>query len=174
MEIELEKTFLLKKIPEGLKKCRFVEINDIYIPKTAKHPVLRIRKKGDKLELTKKIPVSGNDASEQNEYTINLSEEEFVEFAKMDGKKLRKKRYYYPIGNKTAELDFYSGDLKGLALADVEFNSVGEKKNFLIPEFCLTEVTQEEFAAAGILAGKKYSDIKPYLDKYNYKEINFE
>ena len=45
MEIELERTFLLKNIPAGLEKCKSIEIIDIYIPKSARHPVLRIRKK---------------------------------------------------------------------------------------------------------------------------------
>jgi CYTH domain-containing protein len=171
MEIELERTFLLKEIPQDLKNCKFVEIIDVYIPKTVEHPILRIRKKGNNFEMTKKSPVVGDDASKQSEQTISLSEKEFSELSKLEGKKLRKNRYYYPINNMVAEIDFYLDDLEGLALVDFEFNSTEEKTNFVMPNFCLVDVTQEKIAAGGMLAGMKYSDIKPSLDKYNYKKI---
>ena len=51
--IELEKTYLVKKLPEGLKNCEFKEIIDVYIPASSEHPTLRIRKNGDTYEITK-------------------------------------------------------------------------------------------------------------------------
>jgi len=171
MEIELERTFLLKKIPENLKDCKSIEIFDIYIPQSIPHPILRIRKRGDVFEITKKSPVDLNDSSEQSEETIPLTKEEFSGFLKVDGKRLRKIRYYYPINNKTAEIDVFLDDLEGLATVDFEFDSVEEKKSFVMPDFCLADVTQEKGAAGGILAGKKYSDIQPVLDKYGYKKV---
>ena len=174
MEVELERTFLLKEIPKNLKNCKSVEIFDIYIPQTVKHPILRIRKKGDAFEMTKKSPITGSDSSEQGEQTIPLSKEEFAELSNLKGKRLRKIRYYYPVNNKIAEIDFFLDDLKGFALVDFEFDSIKEKNNFTMPDFCLADVTQEKGTAGGILAGKKYSDIQPTLDKYNYKMIKLE
>ena len=55
-------------------------------------------------------------------------------------------------------------------LVDVEFSSNKEKSDFIMPDFCLADVTQEDFLAGGFLAGKKYSDIQFFLDKYNYKK----
>lgn len=170
MEIELERTFLLKKIPENLKDSRSVEVFDIYIPQSAEHPVLRIRKRGDIFEMTKKSPVE-NDSSEQGEQTIPLSEKEFSDLSTLGGKRLRKIRYFYPVNNRIAEIDFYLDDLEGLATADFEFDSTEEKANFVMPNFCLVDVTHEKGAAGGILAGKKYSDIQSILDKYNYQRI---
>ena len=170
MEVELERTFLLKKIPERLKDCKSIEIFDIYIPQSTRHPVLRIRKKGDIFEMTKKAPIE-NDSSEQEEQTISLSKEEFSELSTLEGKKLRKIRYFYSINNRTAEIDIYLDNLEGLATADFEFDSPEEKSSFVMPDFCLVEVTQEEYAAAGYLAGKKYSDIQSFLDKYNYQRF---
>jgi len=170
MEVELERTFLLKKIPEKLKDCKFIEIFDIYIPQSVPHPILRIRKRGDVFEMTKKSPIE-NDSSEQEEYTISLSEKEFSELSVLEGKRLRKIRHFYPVNNKTAEIDFYLDDLEGLVTVDFEFDSSEEKSSFTIPDFCLAEVTQEEFVAAGYLAGKKYEDIQSFLEKYNYKNL---
>lgn len=171
MEKELERTFLLKNIPDGLEKCKSVEIIDVFIPKSAGHPVLRIRKKGNILEITKKYPLDGKDSSEQGEYTISLTKEEFNELSEIPGKKFRKRRYFYPFLKRTAEIDIYSDDLEGLATVDFEFSSKKEKDNFKMPEFCLTDVTQEEFVAGGFLAGKKYLDIEKFLNRYNYKKI---
>ncbi len=171
MEIELERTFLLKNIPAGLEKCKSIEIIDIYVPKSARHPVLRIRKKGDVFEITKKYPLVGKDSSEQGEYTISLTKEEFEELSEIKGKRFRKIRHFYPFDGKTAEIDIYLDNLKGLGVVDFEFSSRQEKDSFKIPDFCLVDVTQEEVFAGGLLAGKKYSDIEPFLGKYNYKKI---
>ena len=174
MEIELEKTYLLKNVPENLERCKFIEVFDIYIPKSAPHPILRIRKRGDVFEMTKKSPVDLSDSSEQSEETIGLTKEEFSDLLKLDGKRVRKNRYYYSINEKTAEIDIFLDDLEGLVLADFEFNSKEEKEKFVMPDFCLVEITQEEFIAGGFLAGKKYSDIQDFLDKYNYARIDFK
>jgi len=170
MEVELERTFLLKKIPEGLKDCKSIEVFDIYIPQSAHHPILRIRKRGDVFEMTKKSPIE-NDSSEQEEQTIPLSKEEFSELSTLGGKKLRKIRYFYPTNNRTAEIDIYLDDLEGLAIVDFEFDSSEEKAEFKMPDFCLADVTQEKGTAGGILAGKKYSDIQSFLEKYNYQRF---
>ena len=171
MEIELERTFLLKNIPAGMEKCKSIEIVDIYIPKAAEHPILRIRKRGEIFEITKKYPIKGNDSSEQGEHTISLSREEFGELSRLEGKRFRKTRYFYPFNGKTAEIDIYLDDLKGLGLVDFEFDNREEKDEFQMPDFCLADVTQEKFAAGGILAGKKYSDVQAVLDKWGYKKI---
>jgi len=73
MELELEKTFLVKKLPLDLFDAKSKEIIDIYFPKDSLHPKLRLRKNGDNFELTKKELVK-DDASEQIEHTIALNE----------------------------------------------------------------------------------------------------
>ena len=44
---ELEKTYLAKELP-NLEGAKSKEMLDIYFPKDAEHPKLRIRKNGDK------------------------------------------------------------------------------------------------------------------------------
>ena len=172
VEIELEKTYLVKEIPVGVSKCEFKEILDIYIPESYPHPVLRIRKKGDKFEITKKTPVNDKDSSEQHEHTIPLTREEFEVLEKSPGKRLRKYRYYYKYDGLVSEVDVFKDELEGLVLVDFEFKSVKDKDTFKIPDFCLAEVTQDATIAGGILAGKKYSDIETVLKKYGYKKID--
>ena len=165
--IEFEKTYLAKSIPEGLERAKREEIIDIYIPKSKEHPVIRIRKKGNKYEITKKVPIN-EDRSVQKEQTIILTEEEFKEFSKLEGKVVRKIRFYYNYNGRTAEIDVFKGGLQGLILVDFEFKSEEEKKGFAMPEFCLADVTQENFVAGGMLCGKTYADIEKELSRFGY------
>ena len=95
MEIELERTFLIKYLPEELESYPSKEISDIYFPEKLAHPVSRLRKRGDKYEITKKEVINGNDSSEQSEKTIVLDEGEFETLSKIEGKRLRKNRFYF-------------------------------------------------------------------------------
>src|SRR3989344_722894 len=160
---ELERTYLIKTIPNWLEKLPHKEILDIYIPSSAEHPVLRIRKVGNKYETTKKEPIRGGDSSDQLETTTALTQEEYAELAELKGKRVRKIRYYLTEKNHTFEIDVFQGGLKGLILVDVEFKTAREKDVFVMPDFCLAEVTQEKFCAGGMLCGKKYEDIKKEL-----------
>ncbi|MFC1722614.1 hypothetical protein ACFL0V_00580 [Nanoarchaeota archaeon] len=169
--IELEKTYLAKEIPKGLENCESKEVIDVYYPKESKHPVIRLRKNGPKYELTKKQPIDG-DASEQMESTIKLTEFEFKEFSKLEGKEVSKIRYYYPFGTLTAEVDVFQGALKGLVLVDFEFESSEEKAEFEMPDFCLADVTPEVFIAGGMVCGKSYSDIQEELARFDYEKLH--
>lgn len=169
--IELERTYLAKSLPEGLKNARSMEIIDIYIPKGERHSALRIRKLGEKFEITKKYPVAEGDSSELHEHTIQLDAEEFAAFSGIDGRRIRKLRYYYNCNGRTAEIDVFKDALEGLVLVDFEFESAEEKQKFRMPEFCLAEVTQEEFIAGGMLCGKNYGGIEKELAKFNYKKL---
>lgn len=168
--IELEKTYLAKYLPEGLAICKSKEIIDIYLPKKSAHSQLRIRKNGEKYEMTKKLPVD-NDPSKQNEYTIPLTKEEFDELNMIDGKKIQKIRYFYDYNGLQSEIDVFQWDLLGLVLVDFEFVREEDKNTFVMPDFCLVDVTQEEFIAWWVLCGKKYEDIEQELWKFDYKKL---
>ena len=170
-EIELEKTYLARSLPSGLESFLSKQVKDIYLPLNAKHPTLRIRQQGDRYEITKKQPMRGKDSSEMFEYTIDLTEEEFVALEQTPGKKLHKIRYYYDHHGTQAEIDIFQDDLLGLVLIDFEFAAVADKDNFQMPEFCLTDVTQDECFAGGVLCGKKYTDVETHLDELGYNKL---
>lgn len=169
---ELELTYLAKELPKGLKNARSKEMLDIYIPSSAKHPDLRVRKIGERREITKKQPVKGTDSSHQLETTIPLTPEEYTELSRLKGKRVEKTRYYYQEADVEYEIDIFRGDLKGLVLVDVEFNSLEKQKAFTAPAWCLADVTQEKLFAGGMLAGKRYSDIETKLLKFGYKKLH--
>jgi adenylate cyclase len=168
--IELEKTYLAKELPD-LSNCKSKSMIDVFIPKSERHPILRIRKNGDKFEITKKHPTKEGDSSKQHEFTINLTGEEFNSLSQINGKITEKIRYEFSYNGRICEIDVFQGMLKGLVLVDFEFDSEEEKDNFEMPEFCLADVTHEEFVAGGMVCGKSYEDIEEELKKFNYKKL---
>ncbi len=169
--VELERTYLAKYIPDGLQDCKHKEIIDVYFPASSHHPILRLRKSGETLELTKKSPGDNGDRSAQLEQTIKLSQEEYDAIAIIPGKRVSKLRYYFPYQDRIAEVGVFQEALAGLVLIDIEFETVAEKDAFEMPEFALAEVTHEDFLAGGMLCGKSFKDIETDLKKYGYQPI---
>lgn len=168
---ELERTFLARYLPDDLNTSPSDEVTDTYIPASATHPILRLRKTNDRYELTKKKPIQNGDASRQTEETISLSHEEYDALSELPGKHLRKVRYRYPHGGLVYEFDIFQDELAGLVLVDVEFETEAKKDRFSPPDFCLADVTQETFLAGGMLSGKRYVNIEATLKKFGYKRI---
>ncbi len=169
--IELEKTYLAKFLPDCLADCAKTEMLDLYLPLSSLHPHLRLRQRGKILEMTKKTLTKPGDASSQLEQTIKLDQEEFNALVNVQGKKLRKTRYNLERDCRIIEVDVFQDELSGLVLVDVEFASNEEKDNFQIPDFCLVDVTQEDFLAGGMLCGKSYSEIAENLSRLGYVKL---
>jgi CYTH domain-containing protein len=171
-EIELELTYLAAALPVEIKLLTPKRLVDAYVPDSiAEHPRLRIRQKGNDYQITKKVPLREGDASAHTEMTIPLEESEFLALSSVSKRRIIKDRYELKIDGYPAEVDVFLGDLKGLVLIDFEFNSEEEKSAFIQPNICLADVTQENFIAGGLLAGKKYADIKSDLDRFGYKVL---
>jgi CYTH domain-containing protein len=172
MQDEFELTYLVKYLPEDFSgEHESKEILDIYIPATSEHALLRLRKRGEIYEMTKKVLASGTDSSHQIEYTVPLSEVEFDALATVEGKKVHKIRHYYKEDDLVFEIDVFQDALEGLILVDVEFSSNDAKSKFVPPDWFGSDVTQEKFVAGGVLCGKTYRDIEQELIKHAYERI---
>ncbi len=170
--IEIERSYLAAKIPDGTAEAERAEMEDIYFPAPNDNPDLRIRRNVDGFELTKKTMTRDGDASSQKEQNIALSEAEYRALARGDGKKIVKTRYCIPYKDLTAEIDIFEDRLAGLVLIEFEFDSQEALDAFEMPDFCLKDVTQEEFIAGGKLAGKTYDDIASELERFGYKALS--
>lgn len=172
IEVELEFTFLAAALPAEIQGVRPKRLVDVYIPETGVvHPSLRLRKRGDILELTKKSPIQEGDASTQYEITITLSQNEFDALNTISQRRIVKDRYNVVIDGFPAEVDVFQESLKGLVLIDFEFTNEEARARFKAPAICLADVTQEEWIAGGLLAGKSYEDIAAKLEALHYKAI---
>ncbi len=171
-ELELEYTFLAKELPTEIAGITPKRLVDVYVPDSeTQHPRLRLRQKGDTYEITKKVPVNDGDASAQIETTINLDQDEFEALIQVSQKRVVKDRYNVQINGFPAEVDVFLEKLEGLVLIDFEFSSEESRRAFVKPDVCLADVTQEDFIAGGLLAGKQYGDIQSNLDGFNYVKL---
>lgn len=59
-------------------------------------------------------------------------------------------------------------------MVDFEFESMEEKNSFAKPDFCLVDITPEEFIAGGMICGKSYEEIEEELKRFNYSKIFLE
>lgn len=172
MQDEFELTYLVKSLPEDFyKEHESKEILDVYIPASAEHALLRLRKRGEIYEITKKVLAHGTDSSHQIEHTIPLSRVEFDALSTVEGKKVRKIRHYYIDTDITYEIDVFQDELKGLILVDVEFSSNEAKSAFVVPSWFGADVTQEKFVAGGVLCGKSYGDLELELKRFGYQKF---
>jgi hypothetical protein len=171
-QLERERTFLAKELPQEIKTTKPTRIVDIYIPDTPAHSRLRLRQNGKTYEITKKTSVAAGDASEHIEQTISLTEAEFATLSRCSAKRVAKDRYRVVIDGTLAEIDVFMEDLAGLVLIDFEFDTEDEKDNFIPPSIALADVTQENFIAGGLLAGKTYDTIAPELARFCYKKLS--
>ena len=138
--LEIERKFLVTKIPENLSDFPSSEITQGYLLIT---PIaeIRIRNRSGICTITNK---SGKGQSRiENERKLTL--ENFNRLSKkVQGELIEKTRYLIPYQNNTIELDIYAGNLKGLIVAEIEFNSEEDAANFLPPDWLDAEVTNDE------------------------------
>ena len=136
--IEIERKFLVKKIPDNLDTYEKIDMTQGYLNTD---PVVRVRKENDDYILTYK----GSGLLSHSEYNLPLNKEAFEHLLKKcDGIIISKSRYKIPIENNlTAELDIFKGDLDSLKLVEVEFDSVEEANNFTPPEWFGEDVTTD-------------------------------
>lgn len=170
--IEYELTYLAKELPQDLGLHPFQEILDLYLPDTEVHPRLRLRKAGSCYELTKKVVLNG-DLTTNEEHTIPLNSDEYRALSALPGRKIHKLRYYYPVGEYTAEINLFLGALAGLVTIEFEFENQSEMAQFAMPSFALADISHEHWASGGKLAGKDYSQLATHLDQFNYQKINY-
>lgn len=135
--MEIERKFLIRKLPENLREfpCRTLEQGYLNTD-----PVIRIRKDNEKYELTYK----SKGFMCREEYNLPLTESAYQHLLpKIDGRLIRKKRYRIPLEHTAlvVELDVFEGDLAPLTLAEVEFPDETSAASFTPPAWFGEEVT---------------------------------
>lgn len=124
--MEIEKKYLIPKLPENLSEYKFHLIEQGYL---CTDPVVRVRRQDDDYYLTYK----GKGLMSREEYNLPLNKEAYGHLLKKaDGNIITKKRYLIPIDRSlTVELDVFEGHFKGLVIAEVEFKSEEEANHFI-------------------------------------------
>jgi adenylate cyclase len=137
--MEVERKFLVAEPPD-LGDTESDEIEQGYLAIGSDGEV-RLRRKGEKLVLTAK---RGSGISRE-EAEVELDREAFERLWPLtEGRRLHKRRHLIPHDDLTIELDVYEGDLAGLLVGEIEFDSEDQARAFEPPGWIGEEVTGDE------------------------------
>jgi CYTH domain-containing protein len=161
--VERERRYLLQDLPEGLTRASpHVQITDNYITGTR----LRIRKVREPqtnkwtVKFTQKFAPHPRDFSRTIITNIYLNALEAETLAMFDANEIRKNRYPFDFEGRRFSVDMFLGDLFGLVLAEVSFETDEELDNFPKPPFAIADVTESELFTGGKLCGLSFTDIR--------------
>jgi adenylate cyclase len=135
---EIERKFLLKRVPDGLEQFPHDEIAQGYLAIESGGVQVRLRKKGNVRSLTYKRGTKTG----REEREIRLSVEQFdALWPATAGRRLTKVRYEVPWKEHTIEIDVYRGRHDGLIVAEVEFDDEKSCIAFRPPDWLGEDVT---------------------------------
>lgn len=137
--VEIERKFLVERLPEHLDDHPFREIEQGYLAITDEVEV-RLRHYGEQAFLT----VKSTGARIRIEEEIEIDPGKFaVLWPLTDRRRIEKRRSLIPLGDLTIEFDNYRGRLAGLMIAEVEFESPDAAVAFVPPDWFGSEVTDD-------------------------------
>ena len=135
--MEIERKFLVKNLPDLSNAFEIKKIEQAYISTS---PVIRVRRSNNQFILTCK----GKGLLAREEFELLLTEDDYQHIkSKTDHHPIIKTRYLFSFGNHTIELDIFEAQLKGLVMAEVEFNSIEDANNFIQPSWFDDDVTMD-------------------------------
>lgn len=166
--VERERRYLLQDLPEGLTRADpHVQITDNYITGTR----LRIRKVRDPrtnkwvVKFTQKFAPDPSDFSRTIITNTYLNALEAESLSMFDANEIRKNRYKFQYEGREFAVDMFLGDLFGLVLAEVSFETDEELDNFPKPAFAIADVTNHELFTGGRLSQLSFADIRREIVK---------
>ena len=161
--VERERRYLLRDLPEGITRPDpHLQITDNYITGTR----LRIRKVREPrtnkwtVKFTQKFAPDPNDLSRTIITNTYLNALEAEVLSVFDTNEIRKNRYPFEFEGRKFSVDMFLGDLFGLVLAEVSFETDEELDNFPTPPFALADVTNEPVFTGGRLCDLTFSDVR--------------
>ena len=148
--MEIERKFLIEKLPADLASFKYLVIEQAYL---CTDPVIRIRKENENYYLTYK----GKGLMAREEYNLPLNKDAYEHLlTKADGNIIAKKRYLIPIAKPVfasgytpsgealklkIELDVFEPPFAPLIIAEVEFPDKEMANAFIPPAWLGEDVT---------------------------------
>jgi adenylate cyclase len=149
MHREIERKFLIRKLPDGLTSYPSSDISQGYLVSLDDGLQVRLRKSGERHSLTYKRGM-GNVREERE---VELTDEQFAAlWPATEGKRLLKTRHEIPFGDRVVEIDVYHGRHESLVVAEVEFDTEEAAGNFEPPDWLGDDVTGDPRYSNQLLA----------------------
>lgn len=166
--VERERRYLLQDLPEGLTRADpHLQITDNYITGTR----LRLRKvrepRSNKwtVKFTQKFAPVPEDLSRTIITNTYLNALEAETLSVFNTNEIRKNRYYFEFEGRRFSVDMFLGDLFGLVMAEVGFETDEELDRFQKPAFALAEVTDDSFFTGGRLCELTFSEVRQHISE---------
>jgi adenylate cyclase len=136
--VEIERKFVLDGVPEWLDEHPSVAIRQGYLAIVEGESEVRVREKDPDTVLTVKLGAG----KVRREAEVELERGQFEALWPLtEGRRVSKRRHVVPHDDLTIEVDVFSGPLRGLVVAEVEFESEEASAAFDPPSWLGAEVT---------------------------------
>lgn len=166
--VERERRYLIADLPTGLSRAdHHLQITDNYITATR----LRIRKVRDPqtnkwvVKFTQKFAPDEEDLSRTIITNLYLNATEAETLSIFETNEIRKNRYYFDFEGRRFSIDMFLGDLFGLVLAEVSFETDAELDAFQQPPFAIADVTNNQIFSGGRLSQLTFADVREELQR---------
>jgi CYTH domain-containing protein len=164
--VERERRYLLADLPEGLTRADpHLQITDNYITGTR----LRLRKVRDPrtnkwtVKFGQKFAPDPEDLSRTFITNTYLNALEAEVLSVFNTNEIRKNRYRFEFEGRQFGVDMFLGDLFGLVLAEVSFETDQELDSFPKPPFAIAEVTNDLVFTGGRLSELTFAEVRQHM-----------
>ncbi|HSK65069.1 MAG TPA: hypothetical protein VK893_14550 [Pyrinomonadaceae bacterium] len=164
--VERERRYLLQDLPEGLTRADpHLQVTDNYITGTR----LRLRKVREPrtnkwtVKLTQKFAPDPKDLSRTLITNTYLNALEAETLSVFNANEIRKNRYYFEFAGRKFSVDMFLGDLFGLVLAEVGFDTDEEMDRFAKPPFAIADVTDDPLFTGGRLCELTFPEVRQHI-----------
>lgn len=169
--IRRERRYLLPSLPRALAQGVAAMIEERYIVGTGLRlrrtltPGARTAGYGPGLTLGQRVR-TGSAASELVTLTDDLSTDQYAALARLPADVLVWRRYQVRLSTRKCGVNVFSGELKGLVLAEAAFTSPEEARTFPQPVYAVAEVTPDERFAGWALANTSARQLATLVAEY--------
>jgi len=94
---------------------------------------------------------------------LNATEAETLSI--FEANEIRKNRYYFDFEGRRFSIDMFLGDLFGLILAEVSFETDAELDVFSRPPFAIADVTKDVIFSGGKLSELTFADVRAEIQR---------
>lgn len=164
--VERERRYLLQDLPDGLTRVDpHLQITDNYITGTR----LRLRKTREPrsnkwtAKFTQKFAPNPEDLSRTVITNTYLNALEAETLSVFNSNEIRKNRYRFEFEGRVFGIDMFLGDLFGLVLAEVSFDTDEELDSYPTPPFAIADVTNDPLFAGGSLCELTFAEVRQHI-----------
>lgn len=167
MSKEIERKFLMRELPGFLREgAHKVEMEQGYIALEEQGHEVRLRTvRSDQGAEEYLLTVKSTGELKRAEYEVKLERKQFeMLWPATEGRRLEKDRYLVEKDGVNYEVDIYHQPLRGLIVAEVEFETEEEARSFDKPKWLGKEVTELSFLKnRRLLQFENFEELKEHL-----------